>query len=282
MKPATYTNEQIIEAGMQLLADKKRVTPFAIRNILGGGNPARIKTIWEESQQNALEGQVVSHRVELPTEFADALAATKSSLDELAMRMYGRAQEVAESRVRETIAAARKAKETAEVEVAEAMDTVEQLDSENARLQEVVEQLQAELKRVSADNSRLQERLTAMTDKAEKATVETKDEKARNRELEKQLTVNETQTRILEAQLIAAQQQQDSLRTARDQARAGQQEALQQLAILQTRLEDAASREGELKQRLEQSQQAEEQAKTTAAELKGRLAALTPDGTAEK
>ena len=72
MKPATYTNEQIIEAGMQLLADKKRVTPFAIRNILGGGNPARIKTIWEESQQNALEGQVVSHRVELPTEFADA------------------------------------------------------------------------------------------------------------------------------------------------------------------------------------------------------------------
>lgn len=282
MKPATYTNEQIIEAGMQLLADKKRVTPFALRNILGGGNPARIKTIWEESQHNALEGQVVSHRVELPTEFADALAATKGSLDELAMRMYGRAQEVAESRVRETIAAARKAKETAEVEVAEAMDTVEQLDSENARLQEVVEQLQAELKRVSADNSRLQERLTTMTDKAEKVTFEAKDEKARNRELEKQLTVNETQTRILEGQLIAAQQQQDSLRTARDQARAGQQEVQQQLAILQTRLEDAASREGELKQRLEQSQQAEEQAKATAAELKGRLAALTPDGTAEK
>ena len=210
MKPATYTNEQIIEAGMQLLADKKRVTPFAIRNILGGGNPARIKTIWEESQQNALEGQVVSHRVELPTEFADALAATKGSLDELAMRMYGRAQEVAESRVRETIAAARKAKETAEVEVGEAMDTVEQLDSENARLQEAVEQLQAELKRVSADNSRLQERLTTMTDKAEKATVEAKDEKARNRELEKQLTVNETQTQILEGQ---AREQQTTIST---------------------------------------------------------------------
>ncbi len=330
MKQATYTNEQIIEAGMQLLADKKRVTPFGIRNLLGGGNPARIKTIWEESQKTALEGQMVSHKVELPTEFADALDATKGSLDELAKRMYGRAQEIAESRVRESISAARKAKETAEVEVAEAMETVEQLDNENARLQEAVEQLQAELKRLSADNSRLQERLTVMTDKAEKVALEAKDEKARNRALEKQLTVNETQTRILEGQvreqqttistlqgkletanlahqqlelenttlkadlknseciqqtlngqLIIAQQQQDSLRNAWDQARVGQQETLQQLAILQTKLDSAASREGELKQWLEQSQQAEGQAKATAAELKGRLAALAPDGTSE-
>ena len=201
MKPATYSNEQIIDAGMQLLAEKKRVTPFAIRNLLGGGNPARIKAIWEESQQNALEGQVVSNQMELPTEFSNSLDATKDSLDELARRMYGRAQEIAESRVRESISAARKAKETAEVEVTEAMETVEHLDNENARLLEALEQLRDELKRANADNSRLQERLGGMTDKAEKAVQDARDEKARNRELEKQLTVHATQASMLEKQL---------------------------------------------------------------------------------
>lgn len=262
MKPATYTNEQIIEAGMQLLADKKRVTPFAIRNMLGGGNPARIKTIWEESQQNALEGQVVSHRVELPTEFADALDATKGSLDELAKRMYGRAQEIAESRVRESISAARKAKETAEVEVAEAMDTVEQMDSENARLQEAGEQLQAELKRVNADNSRLQERLTTMTDKAEKATLEANDEKARNRELEKQLTVNETQTRILEGQV---REQQTTISTLQGKLEAASQ-AHQQLelenATLKADLKNAESTQQALHGQLTAAQQQQDSLRT--------------------
>lgn len=136
MKQATYTNKQIIAAGVQFLTDRKRVTPFAIRNILVGGNPARIKAVWEESQHTALEGQLVSPKAELLVEFSDALEVTKGSLDELASRMYGRAQEITESRVRESIMAARKAKETAEAEIAEAMEVVEHLDNENNRLLE--------------------------------------------------------------------------------------------------------------------------------------------------
>lgn len=217
MKPATYTNEQIIGAGMQLLADNRRVTPFGIRNLLGGGNPTRIRAVWEASQQTALESQLVAHKVELPAEFSGALEATKGSLDELAKRMYGRAQEIAESRVRESIAAARKAQETAEAEILEAMDAVEQLDNENARLLEGAGQLRDELKRLNADNSRLQERLGSMAEKADKATQEAKDEKSRNRELERQLTINETQANGQQATISTLQDKLEAASKAQQQ-----------------------------------------------------------------
>ncbi len=51
MKKPTYTDAQIVEAGKQLLAEDKPVTPFGIRNLLGGGNHLRIKQVWEAAQQ---------------------------------------------------------------------------------------------------------------------------------------------------------------------------------------------------------------------------------------
>jgi hypothetical protein len=63
MKKPTYTDAQIIEAGKQLLAEDKPVTPFGIRNLLGGGNHLRIKLVWEAAQQAGLEAEttVASH-----------------------------------------------------------------------------------------------------------------------------------------------------------------------------------------------------------------------------
>lgn len=55
MRKPTYTNLQIIEAGQQLLRELKPVSPFAIRNLLGGGNHVRIRKVWEEASQMDME-----------------------------------------------------------------------------------------------------------------------------------------------------------------------------------------------------------------------------------
>jgi chromosome segregation ATPase len=136
---------------------------------MGGGNPKRIKKIWAESEHEALEGQMVREHVDLPTEFEEALHATKHSLDELAKRMYNHAQEIAESRVRETITAARKAKESAEFEVAEAMDTVNSLDDEKQELTSSLEKTWHQLQEVNADNTRFQERIDTLSHQVKEA-----------------------------------------------------------------------------------------------------------------
>lgn len=207
MKAPTYTDEQIIEAGMQLLADNKRVSPFAIRNVIGGGNPKRIKRIWEESQHKAVEGQMVREQADLPTEFEDALEVTKQSLDELAKRMYNRAQEIAESRVRETITAARKAKETAETEIAEAMDAVNSLDHDKQQLALTLEQVRNEREQANAENTRLQERINTLTRKAQQDAEELKAAKKENSTLRENNTTLRVKNELVEQQLAQAQQQ---------------------------------------------------------------------------
>lgn len=55
MKKPTFSNAQIIEAGKRLQAENKLVTPFGIRNLLGGGNHIRIKAVWDEAVQAGLD-----------------------------------------------------------------------------------------------------------------------------------------------------------------------------------------------------------------------------------
>ena len=233
MKPATYTDEQIIEAGMQLLAENKRVTPFGIRKIIGGGNPERIKNIWQASQKEAIEGQVVTEQVELPTEFADALEQTKLSLDELAQRMYGRAQEIAESRVRESISAARKAKETAEAEIAEAMEAVSELDHEKENLQNQVDELRAQLQKQTSENARLQERVGVLTQKSEKSTKELEKEKTQRVQLEKDVTTLEVKNDLTEKQIKSIQKKLDTSRQQEEKAKEEAAELRGKIAVME-------------------------------------------------
>lgn len=197
MKPATYTDEEIIAAGEKLLTDGKRVSPFAIRNAIGGGNPARIKKIWEEHQDTAIEGQIVTEQVELPTEFAETLEAMKTGLDDLARRLYGRAQEIAESRVRETITAAKQAKETAEAEVAEAMEAVTKLDQETDQLQQELTTTKEESRKQAAENARLQERLATLTQENQRQQQALQDKK----KLQEQLIALQTKFEVADQQL---------------------------------------------------------------------------------
>ena len=42
MRPAEFEDEQIIEAAKRLLGAGRRVTGFALRKEIGGGNPSRL------------------------------------------------------------------------------------------------------------------------------------------------------------------------------------------------------------------------------------------------
>ncbi|MDD2610241.1 MAG: DNA-binding protein, partial [Giesbergeria sp.] len=77
MRPAAFSDEEIINAGQALLSTGRAITGFALRQKLGGGNPNRLKQVWDESFAQAAPAAPV---VELPIEVADAVAHVSADL----------------------------------------------------------------------------------------------------------------------------------------------------------------------------------------------------------
>lgn len=105
MRPIEFTPEQIIQAGQELLEAKRNVTGFALRQRVGGGNPSRLKQVWDEHQNS--QGEAVAEQVaELPLEVAEVVAAVSKSLtdriNELAIDLNDRAVKAAERKVRQS------------------------------------------------------------------------------------------------------------------------------------------------------------------------------------
>jgi colicin import membrane protein len=48
MRPAEYTQEEIVAAGHTLRDAGRNVTGFALRQRVGGGTPNRLKQVWDE------------------------------------------------------------------------------------------------------------------------------------------------------------------------------------------------------------------------------------------
>lgn len=51
-RPATFSNEQVLEAGRVLVSRGASVTGFSLRKLVGGGNPSRLISIWEQSRES--------------------------------------------------------------------------------------------------------------------------------------------------------------------------------------------------------------------------------------
>ena len=181
MRPAEFTTESIISAGQELHAAGRTVTGFAIRQKIGGGNPARLKQVWEEhvSSQSVTKAEPVA---ELPVEVADEVAAVSKALTErlatLAVELNDKAVRTAERRVAEVIRTAGEQREFAERELADAAQTVDDLESqmEEARatasgLEKLLADVQAVSQAQAVELAQVRERLT-LTDQAAKAAAE--------------------------------------------------------------------------------------------------------------
>ncbi|MGL4858583.1 MAG: DNA-binding protein, partial [Enterobacteriaceae bacterium] len=131
MRPAIFEPEQIIEAGLALQAEGRNITGFALRNRVGGGNPGRLKQIWDEhlASQIAVTAEPVA---ELPVEVAEEVKAVSAALVErisqLATELNDKAVRAAERRVAEITRAAGEQTAQAERELADAAQTVDDLE----------------------------------------------------------------------------------------------------------------------------------------------------------
>ncbi len=131
MRPAEFNPESIIEAGQELQAAGRNITGFALRQRVGGGNPTRLKQVWDEhiNSQTVTKAEPVAV---LPVEVADELAAVTKALNErlanLAVKLNAKAVKGAERRVQEVVRAAGEQREQADRELADASQTVEDLE----------------------------------------------------------------------------------------------------------------------------------------------------------
>lgn len=159
MRPAEFPAEAIIEAGQALQAAGRNVTGFALRQKVGGGNPTRLKQVWDDHLAK------VQPVVELPVEIADALAQVTKSLTEqlatLGAGLYARVDEDAQRK----IAVAQRA---AAIEVDAATDEADSFKAERDDALAEVEALKAKLAESQAqaqtqavELAQLRERLSA-------------------------------------------------------------------------------------------------------------------------
>lgn len=171
MRPAEYSTQAIIQAGQHLQETGRNVTGFALRKRVGGGNPFRLKQVWDEYQSGkAPANQELA--VELPVDLSDEVAVITRSMSEqlaaLAMALYEKAVKATEQRVYEITRSAEELRAQTDRELADAAHTVDGLESRlgeakieseglSVRLLETQSTIQAQ----SIELAQLRERLAA-------------------------------------------------------------------------------------------------------------------------
>ena len=171
MRPAEYTTEEIIAAGETIQAAGRNVTGFALRQKVGGGNPSRLRQVWEEHLAGK-EAVEFNHVADLPVEVADTLAAVTKSLTEritvFAAKLNDTAVRAAERRVAEIVSTAGEQCAQAQRELADAGLTVDELEvsleqvrGERDALKSQLAEKQAECQRQAVELAQLRERLVA-------------------------------------------------------------------------------------------------------------------------
>jgi len=163
MRPPEIEDAAIIDAGNSLIEDGRRVTGFALRKVVGGGNPSRLVRVWEDHQraQQVIESEPVQ---ELPIEVEEALnQMTGSFLEEiraLAQNLNAKAVNTAERRVADVIRSAREQQENAEAELVDAASTVEDLEDQLEYVRNESFKAKSELKKVQEEVEALRKHST--------------------------------------------------------------------------------------------------------------------------
>jgi chromosome segregation ATPase len=180
-RPAEFAPEAIIQAGQELRDAGRNITGFALRQKVGGGNPSRLKQVWDEylASQSVTKAEPVA---ELPIEVAEEVAIVTKTLTErlsmLAIELNDKAVKAAERRVAEVVRAAGDQREQAERELADASSTVDDLETklnevraESGEFEKRLADAQATSQAQAVELAQLRERL-ALTEQTAKSTGE--------------------------------------------------------------------------------------------------------------
>ncbi|MCH8500090.1 MAG: DNA-binding protein [Marinobacter sp.] len=199
-RPSEYDDARVIQVGESLVEAGRRVTGYALRRLVGGGDPNRHIRIWRAHQQRkeVVESEPVQ---ELPVEVDELLRQLTGALADqirgMAVRLNTIAVQTAERRVADVMAGARETQDQAEAELADAAATVEDLEKQLERLQRENAELTAKLAEAVAFGEAEHDALTLLkanvavlngkleAEQEQRATAETtvSDLKQRNAEL---------------------------------------------------------------------------------------------------
>ena len=182
MRPAEFTPESIVGAGQELQASGRNITGFALRQKVGGGNPSRLKQVWDEhlASRSVTKAEPVA---ELPVEVAEEVAAVTKALTErlaaLAIELNDKAVKAAERRVHEVVRSAGEQRAQAERELADAAQAVDDLEDKLDEVTGHVKALDGKLTDAQATSqaqavelAQLRERLTVTEQTAKAAEVQ--------------------------------------------------------------------------------------------------------------
>ena len=184
-RPTEFNTEQIIKAGQALLETGRNITGFALRQKIGGGNPARLKQVWEEHASRP--GNKPEPLAELPLEVADEVAEIKKEINErineMALKLNNRAVKTAERRVAETIREANEEKEQANRELADAAQTVEELESRLDEANSIRKTLEGRLAELTAANNAQAVELATLKERLKMTEQHAKEQQENNAKL---------------------------------------------------------------------------------------------------
>lgn len=264
MRPPEIEDDKIIEAGKQLVGDSRRVTGFALRKVVGGGNPSRLARVWEEYRrsQEVVDSEPVQ---ELPMEVEEALNEMTSSFLEqvrnLALNLNTRAVKTAERRVADVMRSAKEQQENAEAELVDAAATVEDLEeqlgfvraegiksrSELNKAQEEIETLRKKGADLERDLAVSQEKLSKEREQRETAESSLKEIHSRNADLQRDKDDLRQERDEFKKEFSQLQKRVESIGSERDALVKEQGETQAQLASQNERLETALKQVEQLK-----------------------------------
>ncbi|EKP7499081.1 DNA-binding protein, partial [Salmonella enterica] len=207
MRPATFEPEEIIAAGKALQEEGVvNITGFALRKRVGGGDPSRLRQVWDGylAGQTSVEPEPLA---DLPPELADAVKAVTATLTghvvQLLRELNDRAVRAAECRVDDITRTAEEQKAQAERELADAVQAVDDLEQ---KLDAVTTDLRKTLELLDGSREREQTYLVELAQVRERlaATEERlKDAEKSGREAAEQ---HRQQTETLQHKLDDAEQ----------------------------------------------------------------------------
>lgn len=178
MRPVEFAPEAIIQAGQDLQAAGRNITGFALRQKVGGGNPTRLKQVWDE-HQNTQASTVAEPVAELPVEVAEAVASVSKGLTDrlaaLAVELNDKAVKAADRRVHDVVRSAAEQRDQADRELADAASTVEDLESKLDEAGQVIKDQQKKLDELQTTNQSLSVELAQLRERlvvVEHATAE--------------------------------------------------------------------------------------------------------------
>ena len=195
MRPVEYTNEDIIQAGLELQALGRKLSGFSLRQKLGGGNTKRLEQVWNDylTSQDVRDAEPAT---DLPSEIAKAVTVFAKALTDqllwLAIELNDKAVKAAERRVKGVIRSVEDQREQAERELADAQAVIQsqnmELDNIQARLALTEQTAKTESEQHAAELERLRSELNEQkntnqisidkNDAADKQTAITREEAA--------------------------------------------------------------------------------------------------------